>query len=94
MSTPHDDTEAFLDALNDAEFYPGRYDQAGDRRLERKNSRGHPDLRIRIDYDGEKRPYNLTIRKLDGHASQIIQWESTLSSHVPTKALLALILAA
>lgn len=94
MSTPHDDTEAFLDALNDATFYPGRYDQSGDRRLERKNKDGHPDLRIRINYDGERNPYDITIRKLDGRASQIIQWESTLSAHLPSKAVLALILAA
>ena len=94
MSTPHDETEAFLDELNDGAFYPGRYDQAGDRRLERKNSAGHPDLRIRINYDGEKHPYNITVRKLDGLASQIVQWESTLSAHVPSKAILALINAA
>ena len=94
MKTPHDDAEAFQDVLNDAQFFPARYDETGDRRLERKNKDGHPDLRIRINYDGERRPHDITIRKLDGCASQIVQWEASLSAHVPSNAILAMIQAA
>lgn len=95
MSTPHDNAEAFLQALDKMEFKPGAFDNANRRQLVRKNKAGHTDLRITIDHEGEPRPHSISLIKTDGRNSQVTLWESrNMSAHMPTKGFLALIKAA
>jgi len=92
MSTPHDNAEAFLLALDKMGFKPGAFDNPGRRQLVRKNKAGHTDLRITIDHEGETRPHSISLIKTDGRNSQVTLWESrNMSARMPTKGLLALI---
>ena len=92
MSTPHDNAEAFLLALDKMGFKPGAFDNTNRRQLVRKNKAGHTDLRITIDHEGETRPHSISLIKTDGRNSQVTLWESrNMSAHMPTKGLLALV---
>lgn len=90
-ATPHNDAEGFLKALASLKFQPARWDSPNDRQLDLRNKEGHPILRICIGYEGEQRPHNLSLVKLDGTRAQLIQWESLMSAHMPTAGFLALL---
>lgn len=95
IATPHTLATEFLKALNQLQFVPAKWDTASDRLLDRKNKDGHTELRIHIAYEGEQRPQTISLIKFDGRRSQLIEWESnSMSAHMPTTGLLALIKAA
>ncbi len=92
IATPHTNAAEFLQALDKLQFIPAKWDSPNDRLLDRKNKDGHTELRIHIAYEGEQRPHNISLVKLDGTKAQLIEWESNhMSAHMPMVGLLALI---
>lgn len=95
MKTPNNDVNFLTTITSALNLLPSpRGATNGDVVLQRQNAEGHADLRIYIAYEGERQPHSIKVTKLDGRRSQIIQWESTLSAHMPSAALLAMLQAA
>lgn len=94
-ATPHNTAGSFIKALKDLHFVPARWNTEDDVQLDRLNSQGHTDLRVCMNYEGEKQPHCISIIKFDGTRAQVVKWESLdMSAHMPTEGLLALIKAA
>jgi hypothetical protein len=91
MKTPSNAASELLATLTKMGFTPARWDSPDTRQLDAKNSAGHTTLRVVINYEGERQPHSLELIKRDGARSQITQWESRLSAHMPLKATLDLI---
>lgn len=92
--TPHTQAPEFIAALEKMGFTPARWDRAGssDRQLDYDRAEtGYPLLRIAINHEGEANPHSINIIRFDGSRSQLVQWDSTLSAHMPSAGLLALI---
>lgn len=91
MKTPSNAASEFLATLTKMGFTPARWDSPDTRQLDAKNRAGHTTLRVVINYEGDREPHNIEIIKRDGARSQVTQWESRLSAHMPLAATLALI---
>lgn len=91
MKTPSNAAPELLATLTKMGFAPARWDRPEARLLDVKNADGHTTLRVAIEYEDEGKPSLVELYKRDGKVSQITQWESKLSAHMPLKATLALI---
>lgn len=91
-ATPHSHAAEFIKDLERLDFKPGAFDNPNKRTLVKRNQAGHITLRVRIAYEGQSRPQDISLIKLNGQANQLTEWESLhLSAHMPSKGLLALI---
>jgi hypothetical protein len=91
MKTASNAASDLLATLTKMGFTPARWDTPNTRQLDIKNSDGHTNLRVVINYEGEPTPHSLELIKRDGKLSQITAWESRLSAHMPLKAITDLI---
>lgn len=91
MKTPSTAPIQFLSSLKNMGFAPAKWDSPDTRQLDIKTSDGHTNLRVVINYEGGLSPLSIELIKRDGGRSQITQWESRLSAHMPLAATIALI---
>ena len=90
-ATAHTNAADLLNEVTKMGFVPARWDTPDTRILDVKNSAGHINLRICINYEGGTRPLNVDLIKFDGARSRVTKGESCLSAYMPLAAIISLI---
>lgn len=91
MNTPNNNACDFINALKKLNFKDTKAAE-DDRQMDRFNEHGHLDLRVCLNYEGEKQPHYISLIKFNGTPARIVQWQSLdMSAHMPTAAILAML---